>query len=86
MTDSGGVQEETTVLGVPCLTLRENTERPVTIRHGTNRLAGTQPEQILAHVARLLRGDVPPMRVPPLWDGRSAQRLLQVLERAYPQT
>lgn len=81
MTDSGGIQEETTALGVPCLTLRDNTERPVTIRHGTNRLAGTRPEEILRQVRRLLRGDLPPKRVPPLWDGRSAQRLLRVLER-----
>lgn len=82
LTDSGGVQEETTVLGVPCLTLRENTERPATIRFGTNRLVGTEPEKILANVGRLLRGDVPPKRVPPLWDGRSAQRLLKVMERS----
>jgi len=81
LTDSGGVQEETTALGVPCLTIRENTERPVTIRQGTNRLAGTRLEGILGHVRRLLRGDVPPRRVPPLWDGRAAERLLGVLER-----
>ncbi|HYE97797.1 MAG TPA: UDP-N-acetylglucosamine 2-epimerase (non-hydrolyzing) [Planctomycetota bacterium] len=80
MTDSGGVQEETTVLGVPCLTLRDNTERPATIRQGTNRLAGTDPAAILRHVRRLLGGDVPPKRVPPLWDGRSARRLVKVLE------
>jgi UDP-N-acetylglucosamine 2-epimerase (non-hydrolysing) len=86
MTDSGGVQEESTVLGVPCLTLRENTERPATIRFGTNRLVGTDPVRILKQVQRLLRGDVPPRRVPPLWDGRSAQRLLKVLERAFPST
>lgn len=81
MTDSGGVQEETTALGVPCLTLRDNTERPVTIRHGTNRLAGTRPGKIMTQVRRLLRGDAPPRRVPPLWDGRSGERLLEVLER-----
>jgi len=83
MTDSGGIQEESTVLGVPCLTLRDNTERPVTITHGTNRLAGTNPPQILRHVRRLLEGDRPPRRVPPLWDGRSAERLLTVLERRF---
>lgn len=81
MTDSGGVQEETTVLGVPCLTLRDNTERPVTIRHGTNRLAGTDPKNILSHVRRLLHGDVPPKRTPPFWDGRSAERLVRVLQK-----
>jgi UDP-N-acetylglucosamine 2-epimerase (non-hydrolysing) len=84
MTDSGGVQEETTVLGVPCLTLRENTERPATIKFGTNRLVGTDPVKILKQVQRLLRGDVPPRRVPPLWDGKSAKRLLNVLEQAFP--
>jgi UDP-N-acetylglucosamine 2-epimerase (non-hydrolysing) len=82
MTDSGGVQEETTVLGVPCLTLRENTERPVTISMGTNRLAGVKPEGILRHVKRLLRGDLPPRRVPPLWDGKSAGRALRAIEDA----
>jgi UDP-N-acetylglucosamine 2-epimerase (non-hydrolysing) len=83
MTDSGGIQEESTVLGVPCLTLRENTERPMTLTHGTNRLAGTSAENILRHVRRLLDGDRPPKRVPSLWDGRSAQRLLQVLETSF---
>jgi UDP-N-acetylglucosamine 2-epimerase (non-hydrolysing) len=82
MTDSGGIQEESTVLGVPCLTLRENTERPITINSGMNRLVGTNPHNILKNVRRLLRGDVPPRRVPPLWDGKSAKRLLSVLERA----
>jgi len=83
MTDSGGVQEETTVLGVPCLTLRDNTERPVTIEHGTNRLVGTRSDSILRQVRRLLRGDLPPRRIPRYWDGRSAARLLKVLERLY---
>jgi len=84
MTDSGGVQEESTVLGVPCLTLRDNTERPATIRRGTNRLAGTNQKNIIAHVHRLLSGDLPRRRVPPLWDGRSAQRLLDVIEKSFP--
>lgn len=83
MTDSGGVQEETTVLGVPCLTLRENTERPITLSRGTNRLVGTDPSAILRAVSRLLRGDLPKRRIPPLWDGRSAQRLLRILERRF---
>ncbi len=80
MTDSGGIQEETTVLGVPCLTLRDNTERPITIRQGTNRLAGTRLEGILRHVDRILAGDLPPRRIPPLWDGRAGERLVRVLE------
>jgi len=83
MTDSGGVQEETTVLGVPCLTLRENTERPLTIRQGTNRLAGTNPARILRHAQRLVDGDVPLRRVPRLWDGRSGERLIEVLEKTF---
>lgn len=81
LTDSGGVQEETTVLGVPCLTFRDNTERPVTITHGTNRLIGTDPERIGTEVRAALevpRGDA---RVPPLWDGRSAERIVEILER-----
>jgi UDP-N-acetylglucosamine 2-epimerase (non-hydrolysing) len=81
LTDSGGIQEESTALGVPCLTLRKNTERPVTITQGTNRLAGTRPAGIVRHVARLLSGDAPPRRVPPLWDGHAGDRLVRVLER-----
>ena len=78
LTDSGGVQEETTVLGVPCVTLRENTERPCTIRDGTNVLAGTERGSILAAVQRALEMTVAG-RVPACWDGRSADRIAEHL-------
>ena len=78
LTDSGGIQEETTVLGVPCVTLRENTERPVTIDEGTNRLAGTDPERILAAFDEATHpsGARP---APHLWDGHAAERIAKVL-------
>lgn len=78
LTDSGGVQEETTVLGVPCLTLRDNTERPITITEGTNVLAGREPDVIVALAERLL-ADPPPARRPALWDGRAGERIADVL-------
>jgi UDP-N-acetylglucosamine 2-epimerase (non-hydrolysing) len=78
-TDSGGIQEETTALGVPCLTFRENTERPVTITQGTNQLVGVVPARIAEAVERVLAGDGPAGRVPYLWDGRAAERILDVL-------
>jgi UDP-N-acetylglucosamine 2-epimerase (non-hydrolysing) len=80
ITDSGGIQEETTVLGIACLTMRENTERPVTISHGTNRLVGTDPERIVAGW-RAARDQHGPARVPPLWDGHAASRIVEVLRR-----
>jgi UDP-N-acetylglucosamine 2-epimerase (non-hydrolysing) len=74
LTDSGGVQEETTVLGVPCLTLRENTERPITITEGTNRLVGRSPADIRSAIAETL-SDPPAPRRPALWDGHAADRI-----------
>jgi UDP-N-acetylglucosamine 2-epimerase (non-hydrolysing) len=81
MTDSGGLQEETTALGVPCITLRRNTERPITCELGTNFVAGNDGWDILRRAERVLRGDVPPAAVPPKWDGRAAERIVDVLAR-----
>jgi UDP-N-acetylglucosamine 2-epimerase (non-hydrolysing) len=79
VTDSGGIQEETTVLGVPCLTVRPNTERPITITHGTNRLV--TPESAPAEVAAVLGGSfVRPAEPPPLWDGRAGERIAAEIE------
>ena len=75
LTDSGGLQEETTALGVPCLTLRDNTERPITIDQGTNTLVGRDRSAILASVAEILGGRGKKGRVPELWDGFAAQRI-----------
>src|SRR2546428_12611515 len=78
-TDSGGVQEETTYLGVPCLTLRDTTERPATVTHGTNRVVGFQPTRVRAEIKRILDGDSPAPRRPSLWDGHAAERIAAVL-------
>ncbi|HET7258796.1 MAG TPA: UDP-N-acetylglucosamine 2-epimerase (non-hydrolyzing) [Candidatus Acidoferrum sp.] len=79
LTDSGGIQEETTALGVPCLTLRENTERPITISEGTNLLIGTDPAKIIAAAQSIIAGKGKPGRIPPYWDGHAAERIVQVL-------
>lgn len=79
LTDSGGLQEETTALGVPCITLRENTERPITIEEGTNLLAGTDPAAILLAAEQVLDGRAKVGRRPELWDGRAAERIVEIL-------
>jgi len=78
LTDSGGVQEETTALGVPCVTLRDNTERPITVEQGTNVLAGRDPDRIVATAAQVLANPPAPRR-PALWDGRAGDRIAEVL-------
>jgi UDP-N-acetylglucosamine 2-epimerase (non-hydrolysing) len=82
LTDSGGIQEETTILQVPCLTLRENTERPITVDMGTNRIVGQDPQRILAAYRDVVEGRVTRGRVPPLWDGQAAERIVEVMGRA----
>lgn len=82
LTDSGGLQEESTALNVPCLTLRENTERPITVEVGTNLVVGVDPERIKAEAARILRGEGKQGRVPDKWDGRTAERIADLYERA----
>jgi len=79
LTDSGGLQEETTALGVPCVTLRDTTERPVTVTQGTNRLAGTSTAGILEGLHRALASAADSGRRPELWDGRAAGRIAGVL-------
>ena len=80
LTDSGGIQEETTILGVPCLTLRENTERPVTVTQGTNTVVGCDPGRIVTEALAIVDGKSEPGRVPELWDGQAASRIVKVLE------
>jgi UDP-N-acetylglucosamine 2-epimerase (non-hydrolysing) len=79
LTDSGGVQEETTMLGVPCLTLRDSTERPITLTEGTNRLVGRVPDLIVRAALEVMATPPPPPRRPALWDGHAGQRIAAVL-------
>ena len=79
LTDSGGIQEETTALGVPCVTLRENTERPITVEQGTNTIVGTDPQAIHACVADILRTGGKSGCIPELWDGQAAERIVETI-------
>jgi UDP-N-acetylglucosamine 2-epimerase (non-hydrolysing) len=79
ITDSGGIQEETTFLGVPCLTVRENTERPITVSMGSNMLVGRDMERLKAQVRKILSGKAKTGSVPPLWDGKAGERIADVL-------
>jgi UDP-N-acetylglucosamine 2-epimerase (non-hydrolysing) len=81
LTDSGGLQEETTALGVPCITIRENTERPVTVDEGSNVLVGTDPVRIVAEASKVLRGEGKQGRRPHLWDGKAAVRIVEILAK-----
>jgi UDP-N-acetylglucosamine 2-epimerase (non-hydrolysing) len=81
LTDSGGLQEETTALGVPCLTLRENTERPVTVAEGTSTLVGRDPRRIVEEATKVLDGGGKAGRLPALWDGHTAERIAEVFRR-----
>ncbi len=82
LTDSGGLQEETTVLGVPCITIRPNTERPITCTEGTNVLVGNDPGKVLEAAEKILHGPALSARVPEKWDGKAAQRIVDVLLKA----
>jgi UDP-N-acetylglucosamine 2-epimerase (non-hydrolysing) len=83
LTDSGGVQEETTVLGVPCLTLRENTERPATVQQGSNQVVGADSDRILAAARSVLQKPARESRRPPLWDGKAASRIVAIIREYF---
>jgi UDP-N-acetylglucosamine 2-epimerase (non-hydrolysing) len=80
LTDSGGIQEETTIIGVPCLTFRENTERPITVSEGTNQLIGLDLVRLATAVDEVLSGEIVDGRTPELWDGQAAARIMHVLQ------
>ena len=81
ITDSGGITEETTVMGVPCMTLRDNTERPETIIKGTNELIGTKPQKLIPALKKLFNGNWKKGSVPHLWDGKTAERIIKILTK-----
>ncbi len=81
ITDSGGIQEESTFLHVPCLTVRDNTERPITVELGTNVLVGRGGATLLPELRKILAGRGNRGRIPPLWDGRTADRIVEILRR-----
>ena len=79
LTDSGGIQEETTILKVPCLTLRKNTERPITVEIGSNQVVGTKTENIISAYKKIINGNWRESQIPPLWDGNAAERIVSLL-------
>ncbi len=81
VTDSGGIQEETTFLGISCLTVRDNTERPITVTLGTNSVVGRDLNRLRDRLDQVLRDGLPPAQIPPLWDGHAAERIAEVLVR-----
>jgi UDP-N-acetylglucosamine 2-epimerase (non-hydrolysing) len=83
ITDSGGIQEETTYLGVPCLTLRSNTERPVTVDYGTNVMIGHDIPKLRTELLKIVAGKAKPSKIPPLWDGKASERIADVLQNVF---
>jgi UDP-N-acetylglucosamine 2-epimerase (non-hydrolysing) len=83
LTDSGGLQEETTALGIPCVTLRENTERPITVEEGTNTIVGANSEKIKACVQDILETGGKSGRIPEYWDGKAASRIVAEIVKIY---
>ena len=81
ITDSGGITEETTVMGIPCMTLRNSTERPETVTMGTNELLGTNPDTIAPAMQKLLSGNWKKGSIPPLWDGHTAERIIEIISK-----
>jgi UDP-N-acetylglucosamine 2-epimerase (non-hydrolysing) len=80
LTDSGGIQEETTVLGVPCITLRKNTERPVTVEQGTNLLVSVDKDEVIVKAIEIIENKIDVQgKIPKLWDGKAAERIVKVL-------
>ena len=82
LTDSGGIQEETTVLNIPCITLRDTTERPITLTEGTNVLVHDDPEKIVAEVTKILNGNYRQGTCPSIWDGHTAERIVEILAKS----
>ncbi len=83
ITDSGGITEETTVLGIPCMTLRNSTERPETVTIGTNEIVGTDPKNIIPHLRKLTQGDWKKGSIPKLWDGKTAARIVTIISNLH---
>ena len=83
ITDSGGIQEETTILKIPCLTIRENTERPITIEVGSNKLVGTNPADIQKNFRQILNDPIQKIKHPRLWDGKTAARISKTILEKY---